>query len=220
MICDRHKNDPEKQKLLEEYKSKHINANSNHNNFSKNITIAFHVDSDSKDCYGAEKERLKHDEGSNLAIYMLQTIQIQNKNSNLFLDSVYGDLMYKKEAVMILESMGRATKIYDGPLTLSGVGDNKTSCKHGLFSVKLPLFNGREVNLSGVCLDKITSEFPNYPLKEVEKDIRKAFRFASNKNDPRKPPKLSHSVGGDTDLMTGIQYLKYSLRKGLLYPMV
>ena len=29
------------------------------------------------------------------------------------------------------------------------------------------------------------------------------------KNDPRKLPKLPFSIGGETDLMIGIQYLKY-----------
>ena len=130
--------------------SQNINANSDHNIFSKNIAITYHVDADSQDCYKAEKEHLIHQESSHLAIYMLQTIQIQSKNFNLFFDSGCGDLVCKKGAVTILESMGRATKIYDGPLTLSGVGDNKTSCKHGLFSVKLPLYNGKEVNLSGL----------------------------------------------------------------------
>ena len=69
------------------------------------------------------------------------------------------------------------------------------------------MHNGNDANLSGVCLDKITGDFPTYPLKEVEQDIHRAY--ASMKNDPKKLPKLPFSVGGDTDLMIGIQYLKY-----------
>ena len=109
--------------------SKNINANSDYNNFSKHLAIAFHVDADSKDCYGAGKQCLKHEDGSNLAIYMLQTIQIQSKNFNLIFHLGCRDLVCKKKG------MGRATKIYNGALTLSGVGDDKKSCKHGLFSV-------------------------------------------------------------------------------------
>ena len=103
--------------------------------------------------------------------------------------------------------MGRVNKILDGPLTISGVGDNKTISKHGVYNVRIPLHNGNDANLSGVCLDKITGDFPTYPLKEVEQDIHRAY--ASMKNDPKKLPKLPFSVVGDTDLMIGIQYLKY-----------
>ena len=61
--------------------------------------------------------------------------------------------------------------------------------------------------MSVICLDKITSEFPIYPLKEVENESHQIY--ASKGNNPKKIPKLPHSVGGHTDLMIGIQYLKY-----------
>lgn len=32
------------------------------------------------------------------------------------------------------------------------------------YQVKLPLFNGNDAVLSGVCLNRITLEFPKYPL--------------------------------------------------------
>ena len=61
--------------------------------------------------------------------------------------------------------------------------------------------------MNGICLDKITSEFPIYPLNEVESEIHQVY--ASKGKSPEKLPKLPHSVGGNTDLMIGIQYLKY-----------
>ena len=57
---------------------------------------------------------------------MLQTIEVQGKTLNLFFDSGCVNLVCRKEATTKLESMGRATKVLDGPITISGVGDNKT----------------------------------------------------------------------------------------------
>ena len=85
----------------------------------------------------------------------------------------------------------------------------KSTCEHGRYHAHLmiPLHDGTNVNLSGICLNKITSTFPTYPLKEVEKDIYHAFKATGR--DPKTLPKLPKSVGGDTDIMIGIQYLKY-----------
>ena len=91
---------------------------------------------------------------------MLQTIQIQGKRFNLFFDSGCGDLVCNKEAVTRLENMGRANKVLDRPLTITGVGDQKIVCENGLYSIKIPLYNGKDVNLSGICVEKITGEFP------------------------------------------------------------
>ena len=49
--------------------------------------------------------------------------------------------------------------------------------------------------------------FPTYPLKEIEMDIQNAYvKSGGNMNNL---PKLPLHVGGDTDLMIGVQYLKY-----------
>ena len=161
--------------------------------------------------YEAQKVTSGSDEGMDLAIYMLQTIQIQGQKFNLVFDSGCGDLVCKKDAVSCLQGMGRASKVLDGPLTLSGVGDNKTVCKHGVYNIKIPLHDGRDVNLSGICLDKVTGKFPIYPLNEVESDLCKAY--ASKRGNPKQLPILPQSVGGDTDFMVGMQYLKYFPKK-------
>ena len=61
--------------------------------------------------------------------------------------------------------------------------------------------------MSGISLDDVTKEFPVYPLSKVTEDIRKAYKLIGG--DPRHLPKLPHHVGGGTDLMIGVKYLKY-----------
>ena len=92
-------------------------------------------------------------------------------------------------------------------LVLSGVGDKKSICEHGRYQITIPLHDGENINLSGICLDKITSEFPLYPLNEVESDIREIY--ASAGGSVRDLPKLPKCVGGNTDIMIGIQYNIY-----------
>ena len=53
---------------------------------------------------------------------------------------------------------------------LSGVGDKKFVHEYGKYHLTLALHDGKYINLSGICLDKITPTFPTYPLNEVEKD--------------------------------------------------
>ena len=48
--------------------------------------------------------------------------------------------------------------------------------------------------LSGICLDRITSTFPYYPLTEVANDITKDYVSAGG--NPENLPKLPKSVGG------------------------
>ena len=218
LICDKHKNNKENVELLELCKAKYIigsgNAGTPYPDFSKNIGISFHVEiyeslNDTKGCGQSE-----------LAIYMPQTITIGTQNFNLFFDSGCGDMGCKNEAVGCLIEQKRAKHITSGPIVLSGVGDKKFVCEYGKCHHTLPLHDGKNINLSGICRDtfptyplnevekdKVTHTFPTYPLNEVEKDIHKAFLESGS--DPGDLPKLSPHVGGDTDLMIGIQYLKY-----------
>ena len=81
----------------------------------------------------------------------------------------------------------------------------------------LPLFNGNEATLSGVCLDQITVKFPNYSIRgRVEDNIIKGYKV--NGGDPRELPKLPKSVGGHTDFMIGIKYLRYYPEKVFQLP--
>ena len=198
LICDRHKENKENKELLEAYKVKYISSTL-HRDFSKNIGISY-VD-------GSYKTEVEDCEGLEMAMYMLQTVKVGDQYLNLFYDSGCGDMVCRKGAVDKLIVQDRAKNIVSGPIVISGVGDKKSICEHGRYHLTIPLYDGTNVNLSGICLNKITSTFPKYPLKEIEKDIHHAISITGG--DPKKLPKLPKSVGGDTDIMIGIQYLKY-----------
>ena len=62
--------------------------------------------------------------------------------------------------------MGRAKQVLSGPIELTGVGGKKSICDDGMYSVRLPLHNGRDAVLCGLCMPKITTEFPLYNRTE------------------------------------------------------
>ena len=119
--------------------------------------------------------------------------------------------------VAIKSTGKRASKEFSGPVTLGGVGNAQITSSHGTYQVKLPLFNGNDAVLSRVCLDQITVEFPKYPLKgQVEADVRSGY--ISNGKDPKYLPKLPAFVGGHTDFMIGVKYLRYYPEKVFQLP--
>ena len=99
---------------------------------------------------------------------------------------------------------------------LTGVGDHKSICEHGRYRVTLPLHDGTDVKLEGICLDKVTGKFPKYPLKEAGDQIRQFH--ASKGGDVGNLPKLAKEVGGETDVMIGSLYLKYHPEQILKLP--
>ena len=147
---------------------------------------------------------------------MLQTINVQGEHFNLFYDSGCGDLVCKKSAVDKLAALGRAERLLPGPITLSGVGDKKTICKEGVYKITLPLSDGSEATMSGLCLDRVTGKFPEFSLKLAENDIKGHCKKSGN--DPKLLPRLPVTVGGETDIMIGIKYLKYFPKQILQLP--
>ena len=209
LICDKHKNNRENLELLEIYRSKCITgSNCDYKDFSKTIGISFHVGIQNSDkSFNGTSES----EESELAIYMLQTITIGSQKLNIFYDTGCSDMVCTKQTADYLITQERAENIMTGPIILSGVGDKKSVCMHGRYRVSIPLHDGKNINLSGICMDIITGDFPKYPLEEVEKEISKAFLDTGG--DLRILPKLPKYVGGNTDLMIGIKYLKYYPKK-------
>ena len=61
--------------------------------------------------------------------------------------------------------------------------------------------------MSGLCLDKVTGKFPVFSLETVENDIK--VHYQNGGQDPDDLPCLPGKVGGETDIMIGIKYLKY-----------
>ena len=199
LVCDRHKHNRENIEILDAYKSKCINnVKEMYAEFSNNIGIAY-PNSESNDV-----AHNKTNEGA--AIYMFQRIKVEDKSFNLFFDSGCGDMVIRKTALDSLQKMGRTKNIRKGPLTINGVGNTRTICEHGRFRITLPLFNGPNVNLTGICLDEITCKFPIYCLGEAEMDIWKSYVAAGG---GQKLPTLPKRIGGEVDIMLGIQYYKY-----------
>ena len=213
LICDQHKSDEANLRVLEDYKEKCITGSTaTYEEFSKNIQIFY---CDQSPIFTTENESL-HDDESDKAIFMTQRIRVGDRDLNLFYDSGCGDMVCRKESVDHLSMLGKAVNIQKGPLILTGVGDNKSVCKHGRFSVTIPKFDGSDAKFSGICLDIVTGKLPTIPLKGIEKDIRDSY--AVRGGDVKKLPRLQESVGGETDLMIGIQYLKYFPREVYKFP--
>ena len=102
----------------------------------------------------------------------------------------------------------RAKMEIEGPTTLGGVGNIKMESKHGIYQVRLPLVNGKDAVLAGVCLDQITNQFPSYPIKgEIEHDIKVAY--TQNGGILQDLPRLPDCIGGDVDFMIGSKYTRY-----------
>ena len=58
-------------------------------------------------------------------IFMLQAIEVESHKFNLFFDRGSGDMVFKKSAEDCLLQMGRSKMEVTGPITHSGVGDQK-----------------------------------------------------------------------------------------------
>ena len=92
-----------------------------------------------------------------------------------------------------------ATQEHAGPITIGRVGGVISVSQYGIYKVNLPFYDGSQATMLGVCLDNITSKFPQYPLQgKVLNDITKAYRDAEG--DARTLPKIPKSVGGGNRL--------------------
>eukprot|EP00794_Sanderia_malayensis_P019733 gene19733-biopygen14568 len=136
---------------------------------------------------------------------MFQNILVDKKVYNIFYDSGCSDFISRHEAVKQLLA------VYAGPILTNGVGNLTSESKNGIYTANLPLANGKDAIMTGVCLDKLTHDFPMYQLHgDVINDIHNGFRQIAG--DPRNLPSVSAQVGGSMDFMIGIQYLRYHPR--------
>ena len=163
LVCEEHKHHPENEELLQTYKQKCIlRQPSQIPAFAKNIKLKFH----------SSTNEIEHDEKG---IYMLQPIQVSGKKYTIFYDTGCGDFVSRLNAVKRLGAP-RATKEFDGPIRLGGVGGISTERPHGIYSVRLPMLDGNEATMTGVCMNEITQEFPMYPLHgKVLEDIKSDY---------------------------------------------
>ena len=71
--------------------------------------------------------------------------------------------------------------------------------QHGTNKVNIPLHDGSQATTTGVCIDKITSTFPTYPLHGwVINDIINAYQKTGG--DVKILPTIAKSVGAEIDL--------------------
>ena len=120
----------ENEKLLNKFKDEVIKKyEKNLPSSSQKIKISFYSRAN---FVGSSTE----EDEPNRSIFMLQIINIQGVQFNLFYDSGCGDLVCKKSAIDKLVTLG----ILPGSITLSGVGDKKTVCQEGVYKIiMLPL---------------------------------------------------------------------------------
>ena len=199
LVCGFHFEEKGNQEILKLYR-KNVIEKGNFQVFSKNVSISCF-----SEAYNNGKSSKSHEDSS---IFLFQRIEVEGIEVNIFFDSGCGDLVVRKGIVDKLQGMGQAKLEFSGPFVLNGVGRQESICKHGVYSINLPLGNGSQATMCGVCVDEITLPFPKYPLKKVEKDFHNAIS-GKNRKLLKNLPKLPDYVGGTVDVMLGKQYLKY-----------
>ena len=145
-----------------------------------------------------------HDEQG---IYLFQTVKINNNDFTIFYDNGCSDFIVKHSAI---NNLGKSVTIESSDVIhIGGVGNTSTCSTLGIYNVRIPTYNGQAASLSGICMEEITQTFPEYPLCEVLKDIKRHHSALGNQTSL---PEVSTCVGGDVHLMIGIKYLRYHPR--------
>ena len=217
LVCEEHKS--ENKDLLEEYKKKCILGLKEKDklpDYAKNICFhnqltVYHSENPAPKVE-VSTDGVNHFDQPDIkdkGIYILQEIEIDGRIFELFYDNGCGDLTMTMSAIELLISIGRARLLYPGPVDLVGVCEQTSTSPHGIYQISLPMFNGINAVMTGLCVDQVTAEFPKYPLRgTVEDDIRKEFN-ASPDSAGKDLPRLPKEVGGRTAIMIGAKYLCY-----------
>ena len=203
LVCGHHHEDAKNVALLETFKKNVIKPNSKFFNFTKEISISNFANAFTNLESGVEAD----------SIFMFQIVQIANGfRLTFFYDGGCGDAIISKECADLLMQVGRAKLKIPGPLELWGVNNQMSISDHGVYTITLPLRNGKEAKINALCLDEITTVFPKYPLEQVNQDIRSYVENHEKELMPRLPM-LSGEVGGKVHLMLGKHYMKYFPRE-------
>ena len=199
LVCEEHKNSPDNQELLERFKQRFMRSNQLPIH-AKEISISFHAAFPSKPAASSGEDSV-----TDRGIYLLQTINVDGKRINIFYDNGCSDLIIKHSVITALGN--HATQTSSKRIQIGGVGETTTESSLGTYSLQLPMFDGNQALLTGICLKSITTTFPHYPLDEVMEDIQQSFNSSGKSNVTL--PQPAHVVGGDTHLMLGVKYLRY-----------
>ena len=73
----------------------------------------------------------------------------------------------------------------------------------------MPLHNGENAIVRGLCLSKITADFPKFDLKEVVHDLQNKYQKIAGQKRSSAMPQFPESAGGGTDILLGSRYLRY-----------
>ena len=191
LFCEEHSQINENKQLFGEYKFRCIlKQKANLPEYSKQIKLSFHA-SNSIHINNKLQQTIHSTQSASdvkdKAIYILQTIDLNNQQYNIFYDSRRGDMVWRYSAIKRLGR--RAKQEYKGSVQLGGVGWVKAESKYGIYQVKLPLRSVSDAILSDVCLEKITVSFPTHSLQgQVMQDI-----ISSYKNSGANPSDLTKS---------------------------
>lgn len=201
LVCHDHCESEDNKKLLQEYKDRCIlRQKVDLPSYAKEIKLSFHVGGaqfQSTEISGAidsfDNSIVDEPVITESATYMLQTLLIDGNLYTLFFDTGCGDMVCSINAIRKLGS-SRVSLQYPGPINI--VLEN-TKSVHGVYQDRLPLNDIIEVRFAGVCLDKLTNDFPMYPLDgKVTSDIHQAFIGAGgNIDNLPKLPKTSWWLG-------------------------
>ena len=151
LVCQDNCELEEKKKTLEEYKSRFILPQKCLEEFSTDIKLSFLSYGASSYTTGGKKLATRPEDGSVIddnSMYILQQIQLNDSTFALFFDTGC-----RYSAVQKIQD--RSCQEISGPINLGGVGECKMESPHGIYQVKLPLYNGKNAVLSGICLDKM-----------------------------------------------------------------
>ena len=196
LVCHEHSHTKENADLLKRYKDKCFPKNKIIPQFTRDIKIVFHCQTD---VHASQVKKKK-------AIYLFQIIEIDNEQFLLFFDNGCSGFLVSYNAILRLGS--NAERESPPPVEIGGLSGSIVVSPYGEFSVTLSLHDGTTAVFTGPCLDKITHTFPNYSIKgQVEDDIHRAYEDAGG--DMADLPKLPPFIGGDVHMMMGVQYLRY-----------
>ena len=220
LLCENHKGRKENIDLLGEYMKNFICKRSdNFESFTKNISLVCQGDGMSDSYPVADEPSLPEGKSEVIpdipdrACFQLQTIKVEgrggSRNINLFFDGGCLDMVISWKTVQFLKSIGRATLLRKGPLPLTGVSGHESFSEYGVYRITLPLSNGKDATFSGLCLDKVTATLPRFQLKDIEDEIRESCYEQGGSALVDTLPKLPAEIGGETDILLGIQYKRY-----------
>ena len=211
LVCGDHCTSTDNQALVEKYKTEVMEKlTPNMEQFSKMIKICnYNVHGQQSSLAANGVVARSNKDGP--AVFKLQTLSIGGYLFKILYDDGCGDLVIKERAMEILRKLGRARQLVKGPLTLYGVSGMGVESKAGVWEIDLPLRTPTEEGetdacMSGLCLKKVTKEFPKIFLKTAGDELRDKWVSSGNQGTL---PKLPEFVGGETDIIIGSQYLKF-----------